>query len=305
MSLSVTCPHCGSRRIGHHATAITFMLVSEWGRDQNDDLEPTAFTGDPRADFDSMETCDDPWSCLDCHREIDDSALVTTDVPELVPLWEATHAEVTADGQAVVTAFRNGVIDPALMDKLAESTGMTSASASEQEDQSAGVATGSLAVGLWRDCEAFYSLRHSLDTRITELIQEAAPLIERIEWDGDHEPDGADSYFYITEARVVLYSGQVVCVPAFEDWEAVIDLQLDHERASGAEQAVIDALELMLDADDPAACIEARQLSVLAMEASVLDTILAATEIYARHNNGGRCLHIAKVQPVAPATEPA
>lgn len=60
MALSVTCPHCRSRRIGHNATAVTTMLVSDWGLDKHGDIEATAFTGDPRADFDTMETFDQP-----------------------------------------------------------------------------------------------------------------------------------------------------------------------------------------------------------------------------------------------------
>lgn len=218
--------------------------------------------------------------------------MVITDVPDLAPLCEATHAEVTGVGQAVVDAFRTGAIDPRLMDKLANATGVTLASGRDGVNVAGAAELGSR---LRKDCTALYDLRHSIDTRIAELVRHVAPNIQRLEWEGYHKLEHNGSYFYIDSAKFVLASGEVVFVPAFEDWEGAADLQVDHERRAGGDPVVLVELDAILDGEDPMVAFAARQLAVLKVDASLLDTILAASEIYARSNPWERCLHFAAV----------
>lgn len=77
--VTVACPECGSKRIGHVERALVTMQVSRFSRDLFGNLIGAEFTGEPVPDWQSSDAVDFPWQCMDCQQELTEEDLIIED----------------------------------------------------------------------------------------------------------------------------------------------------------------------------------------------------------------------------------
>lgn len=120
-SILVTCPECGSRRIGHNENYATCMLVTAWGRDDADsEVEPTAFGGDPVVDLNTDHgDVESEFSCMDCFADFACADDLVVDSSVLVPeLPSSTYSALCEAAMRVVTAHHAGQISDDIIKSL-------------------------------------------------------------------------------------------------------------------------------------------------------------------------------------------
>jgi len=75
-TLQVKCPHCGSPRIGHVERALVAMQVKTFSRDLFGSLCAVEFQGDPIPDWQTADSVDFEWQCLQCQEEMTEDDLL-------------------------------------------------------------------------------------------------------------------------------------------------------------------------------------------------------------------------------------
>jgi hypothetical protein len=69
--ITLACPCCKSNRIGHGEQVIVVTKIARSYVDEDGELQVSDFADEMQPDFQTSESIDSPWQCMDCKEYLE------------------------------------------------------------------------------------------------------------------------------------------------------------------------------------------------------------------------------------------